>query len=66
MILGLTEKGSVSEGKTADLMIFDPKAEYCISKDSFFSKGKNTPFDGKKVRGMVKYTIVDGNVVYQS
>lgn len=65
-ILGLTEKGSISEGKIADLMIFDPKKEYCISKDDFFSKGKNTPFDGKKVRGMVKYTIVDGNVVYQS
>ena len=50
-ILGLTDKGSVSEGKTADLVIFDPRKEYEIDKNTFFSKGKNTPFHGWKVKG---------------
>ena len=45
-ILGLTEKGSVSEGKIADLVIFDAEKEYRIDTASFASKGKNTPFQG--------------------
>lgn len=64
-ILGLTEKGSVSVGKWADLMIFDPRPEYKIDKHAFYSKGKNTPFDGYPVKGEVVCTIVDGKIVYQ-
>ena len=64
-ILGLTEKGAVSEGKIADLVIFDPNEEYTIDKNTFLSKGRNTPFDGRRVKGNVKYTIVDGKVVYE-
>lgn len=65
-ILGLEDKGSVSEGKIADLMIFDPEKKYCIDKNTFVSKGKNTPFDGFEVYGEVRYTFVDGKQVYQS
>lgn len=64
-ILGLTEKGSVSEGKIADLVIFDPRVSYTIDSSQFESKGKNTPFEGKSVTGKVRCTIVDGTVVYQ-
>lgn len=64
-ILGLTEKGSVSEGKIADITIFDPKKTYKIDKNTFASKGKNTPFDGYEVTGEVAYTFVDGKVVYE-
>lgn len=64
-ILGLEDKGSVSEGKIADLVVFDPNAEYVIDKATFRSKGKNTPFDGRRVKGKVRYTIVDGVVVYE-
>jgi dihydroorotase len=65
-ILGLEDKGAVSEGKIADLMIFDPEKKYCIDKNTFVSKGKNTPFDGFEVYGEVRYTFVDGKQVYQS
>lgn len=65
-ILGLEDKGSVSAGKIADLMIFDPEKKYRIDKNTFVSKGKNTPFDGYEVYGEVKYTFVDGKLVYQS
>lgn len=64
-ILGLEDKGSVSEGKIADIVVFDPGKEYCIDKNTFFSKGKNTPFDGRKVKGDVICTIVNGTVVYE-
>ena len=66
-ILGIDEeKGSVSEGKIADIVIFDPKREYKIDRNTFISKGKNTPFDGYPVKGDVKYTLVDGEVVYEN
>ncbi|WP_346706751.1 dihydroorotase [Merdimonas faecis] len=65
-ILGLAEKGSVSEEMDADLVVFDPKRVYRIDKNTFLSKGKNTPFDGREVTGDVKYTLVDGEVVYEN
>ena len=65
-ILGLQDKGAVSEGKIADLVIFDPNREYIIDKNTFFSKGKNTPFDGWKVKGDVRCTLVDGTIVYEN
>ena len=64
-ILGLTEKGAVQEGKIADLVIFDPKVTYKIDKNTFLSKGKNTPFHGREVQGDVRCTLVDGKIVYE-
>lgn len=64
-ILGLSDRGAVSEGKRADLVVFDYQAEYEIDKHHFYSKGKNTPFHGRKVKGDVRYTLVDGKIVYE-
>ena len=63
-ILGL-DKGVVEEGKTADLVVFNPGKQYVIEPENFCSKGRNTPFAGKKVKGMVMATIVDGRVIYE-
>jgi len=60
-VLGI-DKGDISEGKIADITIIDPSKEYVINPDEFVSKGKNTPFGGKKVKGMVKWVIKDGKV----
>ena len=64
-ILGLADKGAIAEGKAADIVIFDKNKEYAIDKNTFLSKGKNTPFHGRKVKGEVAYTLVSGNVVYE-
>lgn len=63
-ILGI-DKGSLEVGKRADITIADPNETYRINKEKFLSKGKNTPFDGREVTGKVKYTLVDGAIVYQ-
>lgn len=63
-VLGM-DKGSIDVGKTADIVITDPKEEYVIDVNEFASKGKNTPFHGRKVTGRVKYTILSGEVVYE-
>ena len=64
-ILGLCDKGAVAEGKIADIVVFNPNLEYTIDKNTFLSKGKNTPFHGRKVKGDVCYTLVNGNIVYE-
>ena len=64
-ILGI-DKGSLAEGKTADIVIIDPQAEYVIRAEEFESKGKNTPFHGRKVKGKVLRTIAAGKTVYKA
>lgn len=63
-LLGV-DKGSLAEGKCADLILVDPEREWVIRKEEFVSKGRNTPFEGKKVRGKVVMTVVDGGIVYE-
>jgi len=58
-------RGTLKEGSVADLVIADIDQEYVIDSDKFLSKGKNTPFNGKKVRGKVLYTLCNGKVVYK-
>ncbi|MDE5699987.1 MAG: dihydroorotase [Lachnospiraceae bacterium] len=54
--------GTLSEGSAADLVIFDVNASQVI-KD-FVSKSSNSPFTGQTLKGVVKYTIVDGRIAY--
>ena len=63
-LLGI-DRGVIEEGKPADITIFDPNKEYIYEKESIVSKSKNTPFIGKKLKGEVKYTIVNGKIVYK-
>ena len=58
-------KGVIAEGSDADIVVFDPRREYQIDVDTFASKGKNTPFDGWKVKGEVCCTLADGKIVYE-
>lgn len=63
-IIGIP-KGDISQGKCADIAIVDMKETWTVDPDEFASKGKNTPFAGRKLTGRVKYTICDGNVVFK-
>ena len=62
-IIGI-DKGSLAEGKMADITIVNPDEAYQIDASKFVSKGKNTPFDGYPVKGRVMMTIVAGKIVY--
>ena len=57
-------RGRLSLGGEADFTIFSPDEEWTVEPDQFASKGRNTPFKGRKLKGRVKYTIVGGRVVY--
>ena len=57
------EAGYLAENGPADLVIFSAKEDRIIT-DQFASKATNSPFVGEKLKGIVKYTIADGEVVY--
>lgn len=63
-ILKLQGKGTLGRGCDADIVIFDPDFAWTVQASRFASKSRNTPFDGLRVRGRVKWTIVAGKIVY--
>lgn len=56
--------GRLAAGAAADLVIFDPDRPARIEPDTFVSKSKNSPFDGRLVQGQVVRTVVDGRTIY--
>ena len=64
-ILGL-DGGEIAEGKAADFTLANIDEEWVVDSNQFVSKGKNTPFNGYKLSGVVKYTVVDGVIKYQA
>jgi dihydroorotase len=55
--------GTLAEGALGDAIIVDPEVEWTV--ESFASKSSNSPFVGRKVRGRVLTTIVNGAVVFE-
>ena len=57
--------GSLRRGSVADITIFDPTAEWTVDPDTFLSKGRNSPYRGKRLTGRATCTIVGGRVVFR-
>jgi dihydroorotase len=62
-IFGL-QGGSLAPGAPADVVVFDPAAEWTVRPEQFYSKSRNTPFAGRRLRGRAETTIVRGQVVF--
>ena len=58
------ERGSIEPGKLADIVLFNPKLEYEVNVNEFASKGKNSPYNGKVLKGRVVTTICRGKMVF--
>lgn len=63
-LLGL-DRGTLSVGAPADVTLLDPDRAWTVDKNSFASKGRNTPFDGWTLRGRAVRTIVGGKTVWE-
>lgn len=61
-MLGI-DKGTLGIGKDADITIVNPDEEYVVDIEKFMSKSKNSPYNGFKLSGTIKHTIVGGKVV---
>jgi dihydroorotase len=65
-LLGLKGRGTLTVGSFADVVIFDPKAEWTYRAAEGKSKSRNTPFDGWTMQGKVRWTISEGRIAYTS
>ncbi len=65
MILGIP-KGKLSVGDPGDLVIFDPRAKWVYDVEQGFSKSKNSPFNGRKMTGKIRYTLHNGKMAYKA
>jgi dihydroorotase len=63
-ILGI-EKGTLGEGKIADIIIISPEEEWKVEKSGLISKSRNCAFLGRALKGVVDYTICNGEIVYR-
>ena len=55
--------GRIAKGAPADLILCDLDAPRLIDADKLLSKSKNSAFDGRRLQGLIKMTMVDGRVV---
>ncbi|MGN0488795.1 MAG: dihydroorotase [Ruminococcus sp.] len=58
------EAGTLREGAMADIVIFDINESYTVDVEKLHGKSKNSPFKNQTLFGKVKYTILNGEVVY--
>ncbi len=64
-VFKLDKVGKIREGYCADLTLIDLDLTEKVDKDTFVSKGRNTPFHGWECTGWPVMTLVDGKVVYE-
>ena len=58
------QKGKLSPGMDADLVIWDPEKSLVIREEDIEFRHKITPYAGQKVRGEISQTFVAGELVY--
>ena len=63
-LLGMKGRGTLAVGSIADVVIFDPQAEWTFKARESRSKSHNTPFDGWTMQGKVRWTVCEGRVVF--
>ncbi|MFT6576480.1 MAG: dihydroorotase [Akkermansiaceae bacterium] len=59
------EVAEVAEGKTADLIVFDPNKETTFTKEFMKSKSSNTPFLDKTLKGSVEMVVLGDQVLLE-
>jgi dihydroorotase len=60
------DAGHLTPGHAADICVFDPGRHWKVEPGALKSQGKNTPFTGLELKGRARYTLVDGQVVYEA
>jgi len=60
------DAGHLTPGHAADICVFDPARLWKVEPGALKSQGKNTPYTGHELKGRARYTLVDGQVVYES
>ncbi len=59
------DAGTLSVGASADVTLLDLDLEWTVRADEFQSASRNSPFDGRKLKGRAVRTIVGGKTVWR-
>lgn len=61
-IIGVDDRHGrpITEGSPANLCVFDPDEEWVVDGATMQSRSRNTPYQGRRVRGRVRHTILEG------
>ena len=54
------DHGSLAEGRVANICVIDPEVEWVVEGRALASKSRNTPYEGRKLKGKVRHTICRG------
>ena len=60
------DRGTLSVGAVADVCVYDPQERWVLDDAAMLSRGHNTPFRGRELKGRVRYTILEGRPVFES
>ena len=60
------DAGHLTPGHAADICVFDPERYWKVEPEALKSQGKNTPFLGLELKGRMRYTLVEGQIVYEA
>ncbi len=63
-MLGLPQ-GRLAKGAPADLILFDPDKPWLCEREELLSRSTNSPFDGRRLQGRVKQTLIAGETVFE-
>jgi len=63
-LAGLSRKGAIAVGCDADLVVWDPDAEFRLDAGALHQRHKLTPYAGRKLRGVVQTTFLRGQKIY--
>jgi len=64
-LFGMKGRGTLTVGSFADVVVFDPKAEWTYRARETRSRSRNTPFDGWAMQGKVHWTVSEGRIAYE-
>jgi allantoinase len=64
-LAGLARKGAIEVGGDADLVVWDPEAEFLVDAASLFHRHPGTPYEGRRLRGIVERTYLGGARIYE-
>jgi len=64
-ILGI-RAGTLDKGRAADVIVVDAEQYWTVSENTIRSLGKNTPFMGWDLKGLIEHTLIDGKIVHSA
>lgn len=65
-VLGRKDRGRLTEGGRADIVVIDPELSRTVNRETLYSKGKNSPYHGRVYKGWPVLTVAEGRLIMEN